>query len=174
MRYALAYVLLILLVNIGFSYVPMIMTPIGLLSPMAVVVGGVFVLRDFAQRRIGHNVLWFMVLGAGLSFWLADPFVAVASVTAFAISELTDWGLYTITKRPFKDRVLLSSVISTPVDTAVFLGMISGLTAGTFGLMVLSKLVAAVAVWWYYHRWGEINEVLGTSEDDYSYNFNHQ
>lgn len=189
MRYAFAYVLMILLVNIGFSYVPMIETSIGLLSPMAVVVGGVFVLRDFAQRRIGHHVLWFMVIGAVLSFLLADPFVAIASVTAFAISELTDWGLYTITKRPFKDRVLLSSVVSTPVDTAVFLGMISGLTAGTFGLMVISKLVAAVAVWFYYHKRQEVEDLLdepidglpepftGSSKrdlDNYGYNFNHR
>lgn len=152
MKYAIAYLLLILLVNLGFSYVPMVMTPIGLLSPMAVVVGGVFVLRDFAQREIGHSVLFFMAGGAVLSFLLADPFVALASVTAFAISELTDWGLYTITKRPFRDRVLLSSAISTPVDTAVFLGMISGLTAGTFGLMVISKLLAAFAVWRFYRN----------------------
>lgn len=48
--------------------------------------------------------------------------------------------------------MLISSAVSTPVDTAVFLLLISGLTTGTFILMVLSKMVAAGVVWWYYHR----------------------
>lgn len=152
MRYAFAYVALIIAVNIGFSYVPMFMTPIGLVSPMAIVVGGIFVLRDFAQRQIGHKVIFFMIAGLVLSFILADPSVATASAIAFAVSEGMDWLLYTITKRPFKDRVLLSSAVSTPVDTAVFLGLISGLTLGTFCLMVLSKMVAAAAVWLYYRN----------------------
>ena len=160
MRYAFAYVALIVLVNLGFSYVPMIATPIGLVSPMAIVVGGVFVLRDFAQRHIGHSVMFFMVAGLVLSFVMADPFVATASAVAFAISEGTDWLLYTITKRPFKDRVLLSSAIATPVDTAVFLGLISGLTVGTFCLMVVSKMVAAFAVWFYYRK-----DILGGDPD---------
>jgi uncharacterized PurR-regulated membrane protein YhhQ (DUF165 family) len=157
---AVLYVALILAVNIGFSYVPMIETSFGLFSPMAILVGVVFIARDFAQRQIGHSVLIYMVIGTALSFLLADPFVAVASATAFAISELTDWLLYTVTKRPFKDRVLLSSAISTPVDTAVFLGMISGLTTGTFILMVLSKLAAAAFVWFYYYGNEKMDEHL--------------
>ena len=41
MWYFIAYIGAILLVNILFSYVPLIVTPIGLLSPVAVIVGGV-------------------------------------------------------------------------------------------------------------------------------------
>lgn len=147
MYYLLAYILTILLVNIGFSYVPMIATPIGLLSPMAVVVGGIFVLRDYAQRAVGHWVLAGMAVGAVLSYLLADPFVAVASVLAFVTSEVADWALYTLTKKPFHERVWISSLISTPIDTAVFLLFINGMHPGTFILMVLSKLVAAAIIW---------------------------
>lgn len=145
--YILAYVASILVLNIGFSYVPMIDLGFGLFSPMAILAGLTFVLRDFAQRQSGHYVLLGMAAGAALSFWLANPFVAVASVTAFAISELTDWGLYTATKKPFHERVLISSLIATPVDTAVFLYLIDGMTWGTFVLMFLAKMLAAFIIW---------------------------
>lgn len=148
--YLLAYVAAILVLNIGFSYVPMIDLGFGLLSPMALLAGAVFVLRDFAQRQVGHYVLYGMAAGALLSYLLADPFVASASVAAFVLAELVDWAIYTVTKKPFRERVLVSSLISTPVDTLVFLFIITGLTTGTFVLMVLSKMVAAVAVWWWY------------------------
>ena len=148
--YMIIYVLTILLLNFGFSYVPMIETAMGLISPMAVVAGIVFVVRDFAQREAGHLVLLAMALAAILTFLLADPFVAVASVAAFAISELTDWGLYTATKKPFHQRVWLSSLISTPVDTAVFLWLIDGMTLGTFILMVLAKMLAAAFIYFFY------------------------
>lgn len=141
------YVLAVVGVNIGFSYVPMIETPMGLLSPMAVVVGLVFVVRDFAQRTSGHLVLFAMLLATGLSYVLADPFVATASALAFATSEVADYLLYSFTRKPFHHRVMLSSLISTPIDTAVFLFGINGFTIGTFVLMVLSKMVAATVIW---------------------------
>lgn len=141
------YVATILGVNIGFSFVPMIETPIGLLSPMALVVGATFVLRDYAQRYAGHNVLYGMAIGAILSFLLADPFVAGASLAAFIVAEGADYLLYTFTKRPFRDRVLFSSAISTPLDTGVFLLGISGFTWGTFLLMIASKMVAALIIY---------------------------
>ena len=148
--YMIIYVLTILLLNFGFSYVPMIDTGIGMLSPMAVVAGLVFVVRDFAQREAGHLVLVAMLVAAILTFLLANPFVAIASVAAFAISELTDWGLYTATKKPFHQRVWLSSLISTPVDTAVFLWLIDGMTLGTFLLMFIAKMLAAAAIYFWY------------------------
>jgi uncharacterized PurR-regulated membrane protein YhhQ (DUF165 family) len=141
------YVATILAVNVGFSFVPMIETPFGLLSPMALVVGATFVLRDYAQRYAGHFVVIGMAIGAILSFLLADPFVATASLAAFLVAEGADYLLYTFTKRPFRDRVLISSAISTPLDTGVFLLGISGFTWGTFLLMIASKMVAAVFIY---------------------------
>lgn len=147
-----SYVLSILVLNLAFSYVPMIDMGFGLFSPMALLAGAVFVLRDYAQREVGHYVLFGMVAGALLSFGLADPYVAYASVAAFVISELGDWLLYTFTKKPFHQRVLISSLLSTPIDTAVFLFLIDGMTTGTFVLMVAAKMAAALAVWYAYHR----------------------
>lgn len=148
--YMLAYVATILLLNFGFSYVPMIDLGFGLFSPMAIVAGAVFVVRDFAQRESGHYVLIAMAVAAALTFMLASPYVAVASVLAFGASEITDWLLYTVTKKPFHKRVLISSLLSTPVDTAVFLWFIDGMTIGTFVLMVAAKMVAAAAIFFWY------------------------
>jgi hypothetical protein len=55
--------------------------------------------------------------------------------------------LYTITKKPFHQRVWVSSLLSTPIDTAVFLFWIDQIHVGTFILMVLSKLIAAAVIW---------------------------
>lgn len=152
MYYFVLYVLSILAVNIGFSYIPMVATPIGMLSPVAFAVGGIFVLRDYVQRSVGHHVLWGVGIGAVLSYLLADPFVAIASVLAFVTSELADWVLYTVTKKPFHERVLVSSLLSTPIDTAVFLLWINQMSAGTFALMVMSKMVAAFLIWYLGNR----------------------
>ncbi|QJD54371.1 hypothetical protein [Aminobacter phage Erebus] len=148
----LLYVASVVILNIGFSYVPLIPTDFGLLSPMALVAGAVFVVRDYAQRSSGHYVLFAMMAAAVISYLLADPFVALASVAAFATSELADWALYTFTKKPFHQRVLLSSALSTPIDTVVFLYGISAFSVGTFVLMVLSKMVAAFVIWTIHKR----------------------
>lgn len=160
--YMVAYVATILVLNFGFSYVPMIDFGFGLFSPMAIVAGAVFVVRDFAQREAGHYVLVAMAVAALLTFALASPFVAVASVLAFGASEITDWLLYTVTKKPFHKRVLISSLLSTPVDTAVFLWFIDGMTAGTFLLMVAAKMVAAAVIFFWYRA--------PTKRDEYSWN----
>ena len=51
--YSLAYVASVVICNVLFSYVHPIATSLGYLSPVAVIVGLTFVLRDFAQRVIG-------------------------------------------------------------------------------------------------------------------------
>lgn len=151
-KFSLAYLAAILGANLGFSYLPMIALPGGqMLAPMSFVVGAVFVLRDLAQRELGHKVLLVMGVGLAASYIMADPFVAIASAVAFAISELADWLVYTLTKKPLAQRILFSSLIGTPVDSAVFM-----LVAGFFSLpglliMTTSKMFAALAVYAYYN-----------------------
>jgi len=154
MRYlnTVLYIAAIVAVNWAFTRIEAIPLPVGgalggVWQPVALVVGFVFVLRDFAQREIGHWVLAAMAVGVVLSYFMADPFVAMASATAFLLSELADWAVYSFTGKPLSQRVLWSSVIGTPIDSAVFLGMIGFLSPGTFLAMTLSKLVGAVIVW---------------------------
>jgi queuosine precursor transporter len=141
------YVASVVLVNWLFSVVPMVQTPWGdPWSIAAVVVGFVFIIRDYAQRTIGHWVLAATAIGIAISYVMADPRVAIASAAAFTASELSDWAIYSVTKRPFAERVLLSSLVAVPIDTLVFLGGIGGLTATGFAVMCLSKLVALAIV----------------------------
>ena len=84
--YTAAYITLIVAVNYGFSVVPLLEMPGGeMWPPMSLVVGLVFVVRDFAQREVGHRVILAMLLAGGLSYVMASPFVAVASVVFLAI-----------------------------------------------------------------------------------------
>ena len=147
-KLTLLYIISLVMVNIGFIYVPMIPLFGEMFPPMTLLVGLVFILRDFSQREVGHKVLIAMGIGAALSYIMADPFVAIASVVAFSISEIVDWAVYTYTKRPLRQRILLSSAISTPIDSAVFLSILGFFSPIGFLLMVLGKMVAAIIVWW--------------------------
>ena len=152
-KYTIAYVVFIVLVNWGFSVVPLVDMWTGeKWPPMSLAVGLVFVLRDFAQREIGHRV-WYAMGAAGvLSYLMADPFVALASIVAFAVSEAADWAIYTFTKKPFAQRILISSLVSTPLDSAVFLGVIGHLSWSGVIAMTLSKMIGALVVWWVIRR----------------------
>lgn len=136
--------------NLGFSYLPFFDTPFGVLPMMSFFVGFIFVIRDFAQRHVGNMiVLPVMILGIVISYYLADPRVAIASAAAFAAAEFVDWAVYTTTKKPFSERVLISSVYSVPVDSIVFLAGIGAFSFGSIFIMSLSKFAAAAIIWCY-------------------------
>ncbi|WP_108459699.1 hypothetical protein [Devosia naphthalenivorans] len=109
--------------------------------------GFVFVLRDFAQRELGHFVLIAIVAAAVATFWLAGPEVAVASSSAFLIAELVDWIIYSVTKRPMSDRVLISSLISVPLDTTVFYALLGILDPLALALGIAIKLLGTLVFW---------------------------
>lgn len=145
-----AYILTIVAVNIGFSFIPPINLGFGMFAPMALLVGAVFIIRDFAQRDLGpHLVLLPMAIGIFLSYIMADPYVALASAAAFATSELLDWAVYTITKRPMRERILISNSIAIPVDSVIFLGLVGIFTFPTFLIMCASKAAATAIVWFW-------------------------
>ncbi len=152
-RYTIVYIVLIVAVNYGFSVMPLVALPGGeQWPPISLLVGFIFVARDFAQREIGHRVILAMLVAGGLSYIMADPFVAAASVAAFLISEFADWAVYSFTGRPFAQRVLLSSAVSTPLDSAVFLGMIGHFSVVGVAAMTASKMLGALVVWWMIRR----------------------
>jgi queuosine precursor transporter len=141
------YILSIVLVNWLFVVVPPLATPFGELYLATVVVGAVFVLRDYAQREIGHKVL-LATLAAGVITWfMTNPALAVASITAFAISEMADWAVFSFTGRPLQKRILISSMISIPLDSLAFLYLSGYLAPLSFGTETLSKAVGVVIVW---------------------------
>jgi len=91
------------------------------LHPLTLVTGLVFVFRDFVQRAMGQWVLVVMALAIAWSFYYAWPVIALASGIAFAVSETVDWLLFTFTKYRLSTRILLSSLLASPVDTTIFL-----------------------------------------------------
>ncbi len=148
LRYTAVYVGLIVLVNWAFAHVPLVALPGGeKWPPVSLLVGFVFVVRDFAQREIGHRVIFAMLLAGALSYGMASPAVALASVAAFLVSEFADWAVYSFTGRRFSERVLLSSAIATPLDSVVFLHLIGHLSLVGVIAMTVSKMAGALLVW---------------------------
>ncbi len=151
-----AYIAFIVLVNLLFTPEHLIEgvtqwstnTWMGTLYLANVIVGFVFVLRDYAQREIGHKVLIATAL-AGIPVWyFAGPGLAAASMIAFILSEMTDWAVYTFTRRPLQSRIILSSLFAVPVDTLAFQHLAGYLTPAAFVTEVVSKAIGVAVVWY--------------------------
>jgi uncharacterized PurR-regulated membrane protein YhhQ (DUF165 family) len=140
------YVALVPFVNWSFAHVPTIALPDGgAFSPLAIVTGLVLVVRDFAQREIGHSIFIPLMVGIAISFAMAPPAIALASAAAFAISEVVDWAIYSFTQKPLSQRVMLSSLIAAPLDSSVFWLLASLSVAGVF---TWSTVLTAIASKW--------------------------
>ncbi len=150
MKYSFLYIFTIVLVNYGFSVTTPVSTPLGYLPPMTFLVGVVFVLRDYAQREVGHWVIIYMAIGCLLSYFMASPFVAIASLTAFTASEMLDWAIYSMMKTEFHKRVFYSSFAGVFIDTVIFLPMIGFFSVGAVIIMWISKMIAAAFIYLIY------------------------
>lgn len=141
-------------------------------NPLTIATGMVFVVRDFVQREMGHRVLVLMALAVAWSFYYSWPVIALASGIAFAISETSDWLLFTFTKYRLSTRILLSSALAAPIDTTVFLygadlaqtmagaaepGSMFNLANWIF--FILGKMIGAVVVSWMIRRREDRGEV---------------
>lgn len=153
-RWAAVYVGLMPLINWSFAHVTTYPIPDwlggGLFQPLAIVTGLVLVVRDFAQREMKHWVWGAMITGLVLSMLTSWIVVVFASAAAFLISETVDWAVYTFSKRPLSQRIMLSSLFSAPLDQFVFIGLASqipgqaGIFAwGTIITGIISKLLGA-------------------------------
>src|SRR5262245_19297435 len=146
--WVVAYSVSIVLVNWLFVAVAPWQTSFGELYIANVVVGFVFVLRDYGQRQIGQWILLATVLAGIITYFMVGPALAVASLTAFFISEVADWAIFTFTKRPLQERILVSSAVSVPLDTLAFQYLAGYLTPAAFTTEVLSKLVGVLIIWY--------------------------
>ena len=142
------YVASIVLVNWMFTAIAPWSTPMGDLYLANVVVGFIFVLRDYAQREIGHYILFATAVAGGLTWFMVDPAIAAASITAFILSETADWGVYSFLRRPLSQRILISSMIAVPLDTLAFQYLAGYLTPAAFATEIASKAFGVVIVWY--------------------------
>ena len=89
-----------------------------------------------------------IAIGGALSWVLASPALAMASVAAFVIAELVDWFVFSRFRQDsFIKAAAVSNLVSAPVDTFVFL-WIAGfpLTATVIVGQLVGKLLWATAV----------------------------
>lgn len=147
------YLALVPFVNWSFLWAPMF--PIGhtggVFTPLTIVTGLVLVVRDFAQAEAGKWILALLLIGVGLTYLSSGGALALASGAAFLVSELVDWSVYTFIKRPLSERVVISSAISAPVDSSVFLFLAIPIVPGIFNIWtvlasVFGKLLGATIV----------------------------
>lgn len=142
------YIVSIVLVNWLFVAVAPWPTVLGDLYLANIVVGFVFVLRDYGQRQVGHKILLATLVAGIITYFMVDPAIALASITAFILSEMTDWAIYSFTKRPLQQRILLSSLVAVPLDTLAFQYLANYLTPAAFTTEVLSKALGVFMVWY--------------------------
>lgn len=160
-RWSALYVGLMPFINWSFAAVPTTAIPDwaggGQFQPLAIVTGLVLVVRDFAQRELKHWIWGAMIVGLLLSTLTSWITVVVASGLAFLVSETVDWAVYTFSKRPLSQRIMLSSLASAPLDQVVFIGLASLVVPGIFawgtiltgiaskllGAWIVAKIVAA-------------------------------
>ena len=131
---------------------PELMAPSGVL-----VIGLAFVLRDLVQRRLGKA--WAMgaiIAGAALSGIVAPPALVVASATAFTLSELADFAVYTpLQRRRLITAVFASSIVGLIIDSMVFLYLAFGSLQFLAGQVVGKTwmvLLALPLIWWLRER----------------------
>lgn len=117
--------------------------------------GAALVLRDGVQVTAGTWMTWATIAGGiVLSYVLATPAIAVASALAFAVSEVVDMGVFTRLKpRSLALAVVVSSVVSAPVDTVLFLwvagfGVTWQAVLGQFLVKTVMALAAAAVLAW--------------------------
>jgi len=89
-------------------------------------IGATFILRDIIQVKYGRKTAYLaitvaLVLSAVTSKLLGDTLaITIASAVSFFISEATDTEIYTRFKTSFLKRVFTSGVISSFLDSAIF------------------------------------------------------
>lgn len=140
--------------NVGTFCIPdgpcMIPVGFGMTAPSGVLmVGAALVLRDQVQEHLGAKwALGGILVGAILSYLLADPFIALASILAFGVSELVDFGAYTYVRKYGRAlAVAVSGLVGAIMDSIVFLyvafGSLAYVEGQIFGKLIISLLAAA-------------------------------
>ncbi len=143
--------------NVGTTCIPqgpcLIPVAPGLMAPSGVLlIGAALALRDAVQEALGRVwVLALVIAGAALSLTVSPPALAIASATAFLLSELLDFAVYDrLRKRMLAWAVLLSGAAGAVVDSLLFSYLAFGTVGWAPGLViakVYASLVYALWIW---------------------------
>jgi uncharacterized PurR-regulated membrane protein YhhQ (DUF165 family) len=144
----LAFVGTVVAANAAVEHFGVVPVGFGLLAPAAVYfVGLAFTLRDLLHERLGpYWVTGAIVVGAALSA-LTAPTLALASGTAFLVSEAADLAVYApLRKRRWLGAVAASNAVGIVVDSALFLSLAFGSLAYLPGQVVGKAWMTVLAV----------------------------
>ena len=121
---------------------------LGLVAPAGVYFAGLaFTLRDLLHRAAGSAVVVIAIgTGGALSYILSTPALAIASATAFTVSELADLAVYQpLHRRRWLTAVVASNVVGFAVDSVLFLLMAFGSLAFLPGQLLGKALMTGLA-----------------------------
>jgi len=165
MRYraTVSYILFIVILNTIFSYVPDLHIGAFDISAADFLVGLIYVMRDLAQRECRHWVILAMIIGCAISYALAEKQAAIASVAAFVVGESLDWSIFTFTGKPLSQRILLSSLISSPADSFINLYLLNQFNSLSFTIMLIMKGLGVFCLWYMWRRQYQPDTVLDSA-----------
>lgn len=144
-----AYVGTVVAANWAITRYGLVPVGFGLLAPAGVYFAGLgFTLRDVGQDLAGRwAVLAAIVVGAGLSWLVATPQLALASAAAFGLSELADFAVYTpLRRRGWLTAVAASNVVGLIVDSVLFLWIAFGSLQFLAGQLIGKAWITLAAV----------------------------
>ena len=153
----LCYIATVFLANWTIETYGLVSVGFGLAAPAGVYFAGLaFTLRDITQDTLGRLfVIGAILIGAALSAIVSTDF-ALASATAFLVSELFDFAVYTpLRERNWLGAVAASNVVGLIADSVLFLWIAFGSLEFLDGQIVgkLWMTVAAVAMLTVWRRW---------------------
>ncbi|MGW4127993.1 VUT family protein [Amycolatopsis japonica] len=146
---AVAFIGSIFLANYLTDNYGLVAAGFGLAVPAGTYAAGLALgLRDALQDLVGAWWVVGLVVAGAAATWAVSPVLAVASATAFLVSELVDLAVYT----PLRKRgqglaaIGLSNTVGAAVDTLIFLSLAGiPLTAENIGGQLLVKAVFVTA-----------------------------
>ena len=150
----LAYTGSIVLANICTTQFGLVPIGFGLMVTAGTFAAGfALIARDAVQVSAGKVVVLLAIIsGAAISAITSNPAIALASGIAFLVSELIDFAVFTPLKAKSLARaVVISSVVSAPVDTVLFLylagfGVTWQAVLGQFIVKTALALIAAIII----------------------------
>lgn len=146
---ASAFLACILLANYVTTEYGMVPVGFGLMATAGTYLAGLtFVLRDTVQDGYGKAAtIGLIVVGAGLSYLVADPFIALASGVAFLASETADLAVYTpLRRRGYLRAAIASNVVGALVDTVLFLWIARFPIADSIAGQMVGKVAVTAVV----------------------------
>lgn len=144
----LAYVGCIFLANWLITNVGLVPVGFGLMAPAGVyAVGATFTFRDITQAHLGRLAVVLAIAAGAVLSAVLSPALALASGTAFLVSELADFGVYTpLRERNWLAAVGLSNTVGLVLDSVIFLWLAFGSLAFLPGQVVGKAWVTLAAI----------------------------